>query len=43
LREDPKEQHDLAGEPSARPILEQMRAALNRLTVGPLVPERFNR
>jgi arylsulfatase A-like enzyme len=43
LREDPKEQHDLAGEPFARPILEQMRAALNRLTGGPLVPERFNR
>ena len=43
LSEDPNEQHDLAGDPSARTTLEQMRAALDRLTGGPLLPERFSR
>ncbi len=43
LREDPKEQHNLAGDPAATMTLQQMRAALNRLTGGPLLPERFSR
>ena len=42
LREDPNEQRNLAGDPAARATLEQMRAALDRLTRGPLLPERFN-
>jgi arylsulfatase A-like enzyme len=41
LRDDPKERHNLAGEPASRTTLEQMRAALHRLTGGPLLPERF--
>jgi DNA-binding transcriptional ArsR family regulator len=43
LREDSKEQHNLAGDPAARLILERMREALRRHTAGPLVPNRFNR
>jgi arylsulfatase A-like enzyme len=43
LREDAKEMRDRAGDPAAQPILEQMRAALDRLTGGPLLPQRFNR
>jgi arylsulfatase A-like enzyme len=43
LRADAKEQRNLAGDPAAAPALERMRAALERLTAGPLVPERFNR
>jgi arylsulfatase A-like enzyme len=42
LREDPKEQHNLAGDPTAQAALQQMRAALDRLTGGPLLPERFS-
>ncbi len=42
LSEDPKQQRNLAGDPSARINLEQMRRALGRLTGGPLLPERFN-
>jgi arylsulfatase A-like enzyme len=42
LRQDPKEQHNLAGDPAAQTTLQQMRAALDRLTGGPLLPERFN-
>jgi hypothetical protein len=42
LREDPKEQHDLAGDPGAQTTLTQMRAALDRLTGGPLLRERFS-
>jgi arylsulfatase A-like enzyme len=42
LSEDAKQQHNLAGDPSARSTLEQMRTALGRLTSGPLLPERFN-
>ena len=41
LREDPKEQRNLAGDPAAQTTLRQMRAALDRLTGGPLLPERF--
>ena len=42
LREDPKERHNLAGDPAAQATLQQMRARLERLTGGPLLPERFN-
>jgi arylsulfatase A-like enzyme len=42
LREDPKEQRDLSGDPAVQPSLERMRAALYRLTGGPLLPERFS-
>jgi arylsulfatase A-like enzyme len=43
LRQDAKEQRNFARNPAVQPILERMRAALNRLTAGPLVPQRFNR
>ena len=43
LRQDANEQRNLARDPAARPILEQMRADLDRLTAGPLLPQRFNR
>jgi hypothetical protein len=43
LSEDANERHNLAGDPMAQQTLEQMRAALNRLTGGPLLPERFSR
>jgi arylsulfatase A-like enzyme len=42
LREDAREQHNRAGDPALEPVLERMRAALGRLTVGPLTPQRFN-
>ncbi len=42
LRIDANEQNNLARDPSAQTTLEQMRAALERLTEGPLRPERFN-
>jgi hypothetical protein len=42
LRQDPKEQHNLAGDPDAQRTLRQMRDALGRLTGGPLLPGRFN-
>jgi arylsulfatase A-like enzyme len=43
LRDDAKEQRDLAGDPAARATLEHMRAALDHLTGGPLSPQRFSR
>ena len=43
LREDAKEQHNLAGDPAAQPMLERMRGALGQLTAGPLWPQRFSR
>jgi arylsulfatase A-like enzyme len=43
LRADAKEQRNLAGDLAAQPTLERMRAALGRLTAGPLVPQRFSR
>jgi arylsulfatase A-like enzyme len=43
LSEDANEQRNLAGDPSAQTTLEQMRRALDRLTGGPLTPERFSR
>ena len=42
LSEDANEQRDVAGDPSAQTTLAQMRAALDRLTGGPLFPERFS-
>ncbi len=41
LLEDGDEQHNLAASPDARSTLERMRAALSRLTAGPLTPQRF--
>jgi len=43
LSADANELHNLADDPSAQTILRQMRAALDRLTGGPLLPERFSR
>jgi len=43
LSEDANEQRNLAGDPSAQTTLQQMRAALDALTEGPLLPERFSR
>jgi arylsulfatase A-like enzyme len=42
LREDAKEQRNLAGDPVAKPTLERMRATLGRITAGPLLPPRFS-
>ena len=41
LADDAKEQRNLASDPSAQTTLGLMRAALDRLTGGPLSPERF--
>ena len=43
LSEDTKEQRNLVRDPSAQATLEQMRAAMDRLTGEPLLPERFSR
>ena len=43
IRSDPGEQHNLASDPAAQMTLQRMRAALNELTGGPLVTERFSR
>jgi arylsulfatase A-like enzyme len=43
LSEDANEQRDLVADPSARTTLERMRAALDHLSGGPLLPERFGR
>ena len=42
LRQDAKEERNLAEDPAARPTLERMRWALGRLTAGPLLPPRFS-
>ncbi len=42
LREDPREQHNIAASASSHPRLERMREVLSRLTLGPLTPNRFN-
>jgi arylsulfatase A-like enzyme len=42
LRNDGKEQRNLADDPDARPALDRMREQLKKLTAGPLTPERFN-
>jgi len=41
LSKDPREQDNLAADPSMQRTLRQMRSALDRVTGGPLVPERF--
>ncbi len=41
VREDAKEQRNLAGSPSARPDHERMHRSMNELTAGPLTPQRF--
>jgi arylsulfatase A-like enzyme len=43
IRADPKEMHNLAGDPAVRARLVQMRAALERLTSGLLTLERLKR
>jgi len=42
LRQDAKEQHNLADDPAMQATLKRMREALGRLTAGPLTPLRFN-
>ena len=42
LGEDANEQHNLAGDPTAKPTLTRMRETLGRITGGPLVPTRFS-
>jgi len=42
IHDDAQEQQNLAGDPSMQPILQRMRAELDRLTGGPLTPGRFN-
>jgi arylsulfatase A-like enzyme len=42
LRQDAKEERNLAADPAARPTLERMRSALGHLTAGPLLPSRFS-
>ena len=41
LRDDAKEERNLAADPVAQPTLERMRQALGRITAGPLMPDRF--
>jgi arylsulfatase A-like enzyme len=43
LRDDPREQRNLADDPAARSTLESMRTLLDRLTAGPLSTRRFGR
>jgi arylsulfatase A-like enzyme len=43
LSEDAREQRNLADDPAAQPTLRKMRAALDELTGGPLLPGRFSR
>jgi arylsulfatase A-like enzyme len=41
LRDDPQETANRASDPALRATLERLRAALGRLTAGPLTPRRF--
>ena len=41
LRTDAQEWHDLSGDAAMQGVLERMRRALDRMTAGPLTPERF--
>ncbi len=43
LRDDPAERRNLAGSPATEATLQQMRATLDRMTEGPLLPARFRR
>jgi arylsulfatase A-like enzyme len=42
LRDDPHEHRNLVADPAARARLQEMRAALDHLTGGPLLPGRFS-
>jgi arylsulfatase A-like enzyme len=42
LRADPRQSHNLAGDPAMRPVVGRMREALDRLTAGPLTHDRLN-
>ncbi len=42
LKEDAREERNLVSDPAAKGTLERMRAALGRMTGGPLLPERFS-
>ncbi|MGC8643394.1 MAG: sulfatase [Isosphaeraceae bacterium] len=41
LSDDPRELHNVAGDPALSATLERMRALLHRMTQGPLSPDRF--
>ena len=41
LSEDPNEQRNLAEDSGVQDVLRQLRTALERLTLGPLLPGRF--
>jgi arylsulfatase A-like enzyme len=43
LSKDALERRNLARDPAAQPVLNRMRQTLDRLTGGPLLPDRFNR
>jgi hypothetical protein len=42
LHEDAKKEHNLASDPGTQTTLERMRATLDRVTAGPLLPGRFS-
>jgi hypothetical protein len=42
LSEDAKEQRNRAGDPFVQTVLQKMRAELDRVTEGPLLPGRFS-
>ncbi len=42
LREDPGQSRNRADEPAMRPVVDRLRAAMDRMTGGPLTHERFN-
>jgi arylsulfatase A-like enzyme len=41
LRTDARQSHNLAEDSAQQPVLERMRVTLDRMTAGPLTPERF--
>jgi arylsulfatase A-like enzyme len=41
LREDPRQSHNRADEPAMRPVVDRLRATMDRMTAGPLTHERF--
>jgi hypothetical protein len=41
LSEDPNEHHNLAEDSGVHNVLRQLRPALERMTLGPLLPGRF--
>jgi arylsulfatase A-like enzyme len=41
LRQDAQQRHNLARDPAMQPVLERMRKSLDRITAGPLTPQRF--